>query len=424
MTSKDNYHANKNPYYFIDQARKSLLRHGYVELLESDANWDQSIDRFFVVRMNRSIIAVKKHNTEKAIIVATHNDSPCLKLKPNTKLSRFGYSQVRVAPYGKIYNHAWYDRELRYIGQIVTKNNDDPDKFDNHIFITGAATTIIPSLASHLGGNSTSFNAELHIPAIDNLKVPLSKVNGNQSGQFMRDLASLSGCNEEDIIDWDISLIPSEPSRKVGTSKEMTSGYAMDILSSAIPALSSFIQTKKPLHGMKVLAVFDGSQIESNTRYGAKSDFLKTVLTRIGADETTWANSVLLNLRNYSANNPNTQKDEDESNLYDMQPCNGVYIQSNDRSCTDLNLTAMLTFLAKSENIPVKTFQSCFSFRPSIAQDIQTQINIQSAIAGIPIIGLGSPRELVFNEDVTAMMNFVNAFYEKIGKMEVTEAET
>lgn len=409
--------------------RGLLKSRDFVELREEDEWTDvSSLKHFFVVRNDRSIVIIKKHDTKSALIVATHNDAPCLKLKPNTKLSRFGCDQVRSAPYGNVTSSLWIDRNFLYTGQVVTRKIDNSGLVRKTV-LSAESTVIIPSLAKHLGGKTIAINAELNMQPIDSLREK-GKSDDLQSKQLIKDLISLS-CIQKDIdqyqkdhpeskvdqpeeylVDFDISLIPDEQTRKIGTSKDMLSGYALDVLACAISSLNGFLNSQDPQTGMNVLAIFDNYQIGGNTRIGAKSNLLESVFERIGCDDVTWANSSMINVENFKAFNPNDPKPSDQSDPVNLG--DGLFVRAEMArvACANLNFKARLMMLAQQSGLSMTQYNVRTTNLCSIAQDTEIQVNVSTAIVGIGVMGLYSPRELIFQDDIACLFKFISQYFD------------
>ena len=84
-------------------------------------------------------------------IIGAHTDSPCPKLRPVSSVSRAGFLQVGVAPYGGGLWHTWFDRDLSVAGRVVLWSGEKGAEQLRHRLVKIDRPILrIPTLAIHL----------------------------------------------------------------------------------------------------------------------------------------------------------------------------------------------------------------------------------------------------------------------------------
>ena len=79
-------------------------------------------------------------------IVATHIDSPNLRVRPVSKRSKAGYLQVGVETYGGGLWHTWFDRDLSLAGRVVVGKDGE---YKSRLVKIERPVLRIPNLAVH-----------------------------------------------------------------------------------------------------------------------------------------------------------------------------------------------------------------------------------------------------------------------------------
>ena len=114
-------------YNAISTIKSYLLKEGFIELYESNSFDLKLGNKYFVTRNGTSIIAFTLPSEIKEYgfnIIASHSDSPCFKVKPNTDLKVGVYHKVSVEPYGGMICSSWFDRPLSLAGRVIVKEGN------------------------------------------------------------------------------------------------------------------------------------------------------------------------------------------------------------------------------------------------------------------------------------------------------------
>lgn len=73
-------------------------------------------------------------------VVAAHTDSPCLKLKPVSAITKHGYLCVGVQPYGGGLWYTWFDRDLSVAGRVIHYTNGDEGEAEGESASSGGVS--------------------------------------------------------------------------------------------------------------------------------------------------------------------------------------------------------------------------------------------------------------------------------------------
>lgn len=123
---------------------------GFTKLSEKDA-WHLEPGKSYYVEREGTLLCAFKLPKQKpvgAVILASHTDSPALKIKPQPDISTKEIAQLGTEVYGGPLLHSWFDRDLAIAGRIET------DKGSQLVFFRG-----MPCCYPAIGHPSRSHNS-------------------------------------------------------------------------------------------------------------------------------------------------------------------------------------------------------------------------------------------------------------------------
>ena len=418
---------NKQLLSFLDQSPtpfhatanlKALLDdNGFVALCETD-KWQLKPDKsYYVTRNDSSIIAFRMPGAaEKSGIrmIGAHTDSPCLKLKPNSLYKAHGYWQLGVEVYGGVLLNPWFDRDLSLAGRVTCKNRKG--NLVNTLIDLEQAVAIIPSLAIHLdrdANNTRNINAQTYIPPILGLagdELDLHKLLATKlvaDGHDKKDI---------EIIDFELSLYPTEAAGLLGLNQEFIASARLDNLLSCFTACQTIINSKAKTN--QLIVCNDHEEVGSNSTSGASGTFLQDVLTRlIPEDEKQLqaiANSVLISTDNAHGIHPNFADKHDSRHgpLLNKGPV--IKVNSNQAYATNSETSALFRLAAEKAKVPVQSFvtRTDMACGSTIGPLTATAIGVRTVDVGVPTFAMHSIRELAGSDDAYSLHRALTAFYE------------
>jgi aspartyl aminopeptidase len=249
--------------------------------------------KYFVIRGGAlCAFCLPKQSAEKAIILASHTDSPALKLKPLPVFQSENMLQLGVEVYGAPLLHSWLNRDLVIAGRVVVAlENGEAEERLVHL---DDIPLFIPSLAIHLDREVNEkgllLNKQEHLSAILGLTNQKNEgVIGTLEKLLRRHLSFQS------LLSFELFLVPKEPANFMGIEEEMLASYRLDNLASAHASLSALGRLEKPTDHLIQMGLFwDCEEIGSSSREGAASPFLNDIFQRIGLGLNSSAEEIIL----------------------------------------------------------------------------------------------------------------------------------
>lgn len=388
--SPDAFHATEN--------MKNLLEdNGFTRLLEG-RKWNLSSGgSYYVTRNDSALIAFRLPEGKPAgfQIMASHCDSPMLKIKPNAEITvENNYVKLNVEKYGGMILSPWLDRPLSVAGRITVNTADG---VETRLVNIDRDLLVIPNLAIHMDrtlNDGYKFN-----PQVDML--PLFSDMGG-AGKFMETVAEAAGVPESDILDTDLFLYDRTKAARVGLNGEFILSGRLDDLQCAYASLMGLIDSA-PGANAAVHCVFDNEEVGSGTKQGAASTFLRDVLRRIisvsGGDEEDWLcavqNSFMVSADNAQAVHPNHTDRADPVNRPYLNQGIVIKYSANQKYTTDAVSGGIFRKICRKAGVPWQTYanRSDMPGGSTLGNISATQVAMNTVDVGLPQLAMHSACE-------------------------------
>ncbi len=268
---------NRSPtvYHAAREISTSLAEADFTPLLEEE-KWNLVPDKgYFVMRDDTLLAAFRlpKERPKNAVLLASHIDSPALKLKPLPEIAAGNVHQFGTELYGGPLLHTWLDRDLCIGGRIFVLNNQGES--ETQIVLLDDYPVIIPGLAIHLNRDINDKGLIVHKQ--DHLKA----VYSIQDKEKHLDVWIKKHHPFKKLLSADLFLVPVEKAGFIGFDDELISSYRIDNLSSAFASLEALLEANCPKDRLQMAIFWDHEEIGSKTYAGADSLFVNELFERI-----------------------------------------------------------------------------------------------------------------------------------------------
>lgn len=397
-------------YHNIHLIKAILNNFKYTELKEN-TKWELEPNKaYYVIRDGASIITFKTPIDIKGFhIVASHNDSPSFKVKPNGELNAGAFKKLNTEPYGGMIASTWFDRPLSVAGRVIVKTENG---VETRLVNLSGHNVVIPSVAIHLrGGQQMDINLQNDLLPVIGLT--------DENNTFIKQLEKCTIFSEnEKILSHDLFLYNKEKGCVAGFDNELVMSPKLDDLECVFASLEAFLEAK-PTNKIMVCAVFNNEEVGSGSNNGAASTFLTDTLERIcsafNLDKyMMYANSFLVSADNAHAVHPAHPEKSDPTNNVQMNK--GIVIKHHSSlSYTTSGLSASaFKAICDKVGVPYQDYTNRSDLRggSTLGRIALEKLSINALDIGLAQLAMHSVMETSGSKDIKYMVCALKEFYQ------------
>lgn len=395
------------PYHVTENAKNLLLENGFTPLKETEDWILNEGGKYFVERGGSALIAFTIENLDgfSFKIVASHTDSPALKLKENPATSCANCVKLNVEKYGGGIWYSFLDRPLKIAGRLVKKTDEGVCSQT----YTSPFNVCIPSVAFHLNRQANdgfSINPQIDLQPI----------------YALSDEAEALDCElaKNEVISYDLFAVNADMPHPFGVNDEFILSPRIDNLTSVYASLTALLNHTSG-SGICMAVCLDNEEVGSRTAQGADGDFLEKVLRRIAYalkfDDIEYykalANSFLISLDNAHATHPNHPEKSDPTNQALLGKGIVIKHHAGMSYTTDGLSSGVLKCIFDKAGVAHQSFfnRSDIIGGTTLGSFVIRHTGTLSVDIGLAQLAMHSACECFAKKDYTELINGLNAFY-------------
>lgn len=280
---KDFLNHAKTERLAVEEAVRILEKHGFKKL--STFKEVKNGDKIYVVNRHKNVAAFiigKKPISEGMHILGAHIDSPRLDLKQNPLYEDTGLAMLDTHYYGGIKKYQWITTPLALVGIVCKKDGknipinigldkDDPIFSVNDLLIHLSSSQLDKPLKTVIDGEQLDITFG-SIP-LEGEKEEAIKMN------VLKLLKNKYNFDEEDFQSAEIEAVPAYEARDYGIDRSMIASYGHDDRSCAYPSLMAIVKADpSKVTYTSCVILTDKEEVGSQGATGAHSYFIENVL--------------------------------------------------------------------------------------------------------------------------------------------------
>jgi aspartyl aminopeptidase len=362
-------------------------------------------DKLFVTKNDSSVYAFHIGNKSLADagfhMICAHSDSPTFRIKPNAEmLCEGGIVKLNTEVYGGPIMSTWFDRPLTLAGRVIVKGDDamNPKTLLLHI---KRPLLQISNLAIHFNrqvndGVKLSKQKDV-LPLLGMVTSELERGN-----LLMSTICEELGIDAADILDFDLYLADATPACTFGVHNEFISSGRLDDLSMCFAGLEALLASPQA-DATKVLAIFDNEETGSQTKQGAGSPFLASIIKRIalaqsGTEEAFYQaveRAFMVSADNAHAWHPNYSEKYDPTNHPVLGGGPVIKFNAAQKYASDAVSAAVFAEICSKAGVPCQRFvnHSDVAGGSTLGNILASSIPLRGVDMGNGILAMHSCRE-------------------------------
>lgn len=411
----------------VETLRKRLLEAGFEHVDAAKAFGEMHPGRqFFVTKNGSSLYAFRIGERTLADggfrIICSHCDSPTFRIKPNAEMcGEGGIVRLNTEVYGGPIMSTWFDRPLSLAGRVILKT-DCAMRPESRLLHIKRPLMQISNLAIH-------FNRQVN----DGVKLSKQKdmlpllgiiTDEMERGRMLeRLICEELHCNPADILDFDLYLYDATPACLFGVHNEMISSGRLDDLSMVHASLAALLSAGgKTPHTTQIMAVFDNEETGSQTKQGAGSPFLASLVKRIvlaqgGCEEDYWRaveKVFMVSADNAHAWHPNYSEKYDPTNHPVLGGGPVIKFNAAQKYASDAYSAAVFASICGKAQVPCQKFvnHSDVAGGSTLGNILASSLPVCGVDMGNPILAMHSARETGSVKDHEYCIKAFACFYQ------------
>lgn len=366
-------------------------------------------DKVYVTKNDSSVYAFRlgrKPLAESGFhMICAHSDSPTFRVKPHAEMTgEGGLVRLNTEVYGGPILSTWFDRPLTLAGRVIVRGKDamSPETMLMHV---RRPLLQISNLAIHF---NRQVNDGVKLSKQKDMLPLLGLINDElEQGNLLmnvivEELSKQRPVSHEDILDFDLYLADTQPACTFGVHDKFISSGRLDDLSMCFAGLEALIAAPES-DTTQVLAIFDNEETGSQTKQGAGSPFLASMLMRIarqqsGSEEAYWQaveRAFMISADNAHAFHPNYAEKYDPTNHPMLGGGPAIKFNASQKYASDAVSAAIFAEICRKAGVPCQRFvnHSDVAGGSTLGNILASTVPLRGVDMGNAILGMHSCRE-------------------------------